>query len=465
MSASTQPPGGGTSVVDPDIAARMDRLPITPLHRRVTVVIGLGQLFDLYELFLAGVLSTVLVGRFHLDKAVLPLLLSSGFAGMFVGAITLGRMADRFGRRTTFLLSLVLYSVFSLLSAFSPGPAMLVVTRFLAGIGIGAEPPVADTYLGDVLPPRQRGRYTALAYTVGFLGVPAAGFLARGLVPHSPLGVEGWRWMFVIGALGALVVAVLRSSLPESPRWLASVGRTAEADEIVRRFEAQAGVDHHPAPPDAGSGPTAAEPVTTTVGDLLRPPFRRRTLMMTVFHLLQTFGYYGFGTLVPIVLAAKGFPVVSSLLFVALTFIGYPVGSALSLPLIERFERKFLLIGAGLGMAVFGLAFGLSTSAGAIVAFGFLYTVISNVFSNAFHVYQAEFFPTGVRATAASWTFALSRLGSAALPFILLPALDAGGPVALFSVISVAMVLLAINVGVFGPRTTGLQLEAVNTAA
>ena len=465
MSASTQPPGGGTSVVDPDIAARMDRLPITPLHRRVTVVIGLGQLFDLYELFLAGVLSTVLVGRFHLDKAVLPLLLSSGFAGMFVGAITLGRMADRFGRRTTFLLSLVLYSVFSLLSAFSPGPAMLVVTRFLAGIGIGAEPPVADTYLGDVLPPRQRGRYTALAYTVGFLGVPAAGFLARGLVPHSPLGVEGWRWMFVIGALGALVVAVLRSSLPESPRWLASVGRTAEADEIVRRFEAQAGADHHPAPPDVGSGRPAAEPVTTTVGDLLRPPFRRRTLMMTVFHLLQTFGYYGFGTLVPIVLAAKGFPVVSSLLFVALTFIGYPVGSALSLPLIERFERKFLLIGAGLGMAVFGLAFGLSTSAGAIVAFGFLYTVISNVFSNAFHVYQAEIFPTGVRATAASWTYSLSRLGSAALPFILLPALDAGGPVALFSVISVAMVLLAINVGVFGPRTTGLQLEAVNTAA
>ena len=149
MTASTSP-----RVVDPQIAARMDRLPITPLHRRATVVVGLGQMFDLYEIFLAGVLSSVLGKTFHLDKAVLPLLLSSAFVGMFLGAITLGRLADRLGRRTTFLLSLTVYSVFSLLSAFSPGPAMLVATRFLAGVGIGAEPPVADTYLGDVLPPR-----------------------------------------------------------------------------------------------------------------------------------------------------------------------------------------------------------------------------------------------------------------------------------------------------------------------
>ena len=113
----------------------MDRPPVTPLHRRAVVVIGLGQFFDLYEIFLAGVLSSVLASQFKLDKGVVALLLASAFIGMFVGAIALGRIADRLGRRRAFLLSLGIYSTFSLLSAFSPGPAMLVVTRFFAGIG------------------------------------------------------------------------------------------------------------------------------------------------------------------------------------------------------------------------------------------------------------------------------------------------------------------------------------------
>lgn len=445
------------------IASRMDRLPVTGLHRRATVVIGLGLFFDLYEIFLAGVLSTVLGSQFHLEKAVLPVLLASAFVGMFIGAITLGRLADRLGRRRAFMLSLGVYSFFSILSAFSVGPVMLVVTRFLAGLGIGAEPPVADSYLGDILPPRQRGRFTAWAYTVGFLGVPAAGFLARGLVPLEPLGVAGWRWMFVIGAVGALVVFALRSSLPESPRWLASVGRLDEADAVVRRFEADVPAEQLIAPVTAAAVPEAA--AGGSVRALLVAPLRRRTVMMAVFHFLQSFGYYGFGTLVPVVLVAKGFPVTQSLLFVALTFVGYPVGSALSLPLVERFERKFLVVGSGVAMAVLGLLFGLSGTAVLIVVFGFLYTVVSNVFSNAFHVYQAEIFPTRLRATASGMTYSLSRLSSALLPFILLPVLTASGSVALFAVVSAAMLVVAIDIGVFGPRTTGRNLESVNAAA
>ncbi|MFD1051290.1 LLM class flavin-dependent oxidoreductase, partial [Kibdelosporangium lantanae] len=140
---------------------------------------------------------------------------------------------------------------------------------------------------------------------------------------------------------------------------------------------------------------TAAEPDQSPrapVGVLFGQEYRRRTVMMLVFQVFQTIGYYGFGTMVPLVLAAKGFAVSQSLLFTAMTFLGYPVGSAISLPLVERFERKTLVIASALGMAVFGLAFGYADSMVLVVVFGFLYTATSNVFSNGFHIYQAEIF-------------------------------------------------------------------------
>jgi MFS transporter, putative metabolite:H+ symporter len=319
----------GVPTLSESVAARMNRLPVTRTHRLATVAVGLGLFFDIYEIFLAGTLANVLVADFHLDKAILPAVLSSTFIGMFVGAIVLGRLADRFGR---------------------------MVSRFLAGIGVGALPALADTYLGDLLPPKRRGRYTGWAYALSFFGVPVVGFLAGWLVPLHP---DAWRLLFVIGALGAVIVFPLRSGMPESPRWLESVGRVEEAERIVARFEAEAGGDL-PAPAADEKPNTKA-----SVKDLFVPPYRRRMGMMAVFHPLQTLGYYGFGTLVPQVLAAKGYPIVRSLVFSAITFIGYPVGAALSLPIIERVERKYLVVAASLGMAVCGLAFRFRLKSGA----------------------------------------------------------------------------------------------------
>lgn len=446
--------GGGT------VATRMDRLPITRTHRWATAAVGLGLFFEFYEVFLAGVLGSVLVKQFHLTKAALPPLLASTFVGMFLGALLLGRFADRFGRRGAFLLNLGCYSVFSLLGAFSPNAVMLLVTRFFAGIGLGAEPPLADTYLTDLLPARRRGRFIALAYTLAFLGVPVVGFLAQGLTEATILGIPGWRWMFVLGALGGLLVFALRRGLPESPRWLYSVGRTDEAERVVTAFEDEARAAGHRLEP---AGPAAPEPPAMTPRALLRPPYARRTGMMVVFHLLQTFGYYGFGTLVPLVLTAKGYPVSQSLLFSAVTYLGYPLGSALSLPVVERVERKFLVIGTGLAMAAFGLAFGYSGSMAMVLVFGFLYTATSNIFSNSFHIYQAEIFPTALRSTASSGTYSLSRLATAAMPFILVPLLEAAGPNWMFLTVALAMTIVAVDVAVLGPRTTGRTLEAVNT--
>jgi putative MFS transporter len=445
--------GGGT------IAARLNRLPPTRTHRHATIIAGIGTFFDLFDIFLAGVLGAVLTQQFALDRLSLPAALSSAFVGMFIGAIVLGRFADRYGRRTAFLLNLGIYSVFTLAGAFSVNATMLIVTRFLAGIGIGAELTLVDAYLSELLPARLRGRYTAWAYTLGFLGIPAAGLLGRVLVPLEPLGIEGWRWLFVAGSLGAVIVWFVRRRLPESPRWLESVGRTAEAEAIVSRMEEEAGVL---APlPNAGV-PTVAPERRPPLSIVLSGRYRSRLIMLGVFHVFQTIGYYGFGTLVPLVLAAKGYSIVTSLTFTTLTFIGYPIGSALSLPIIERVDRKWLIVGSAFLMSVLGIGMGYSSSPVAIVVLGFLYTAVSNIFSNGLHIFQVEIFPTAVRTTAAGACYGLSRLSSAAMPFVLLPVLQRWGAGPMFVVVATALWIVMLDVAIFAPPTSGRSLEEVN---
>src|SRR5262245_17121390 len=218
------------------IASQLNRLPLTRAHWRITIIVGLGLFFDLFDVFLAGVLSTVLTASFGLSQQSLPFVLGSSFLGMFIGAAFMGGIADRYGRRPAFLINLGIYSLFTLLGAFSINAAMLVFTRFVAGIGIGAEMPLSDAFLSELLPAEHRGRMMSWAYTTGFLGVPAAGLLARLLVPLNPLGMAGWRWLFVVGSLGGVIVWSLRRMLPESPRWLESVGLIKEAAAIANQI-------------------------------------------------------------------------------------------------------------------------------------------------------------------------------------------------------------------------------------
>jgi len=157
----------------------------------------------------------------------------------------------------------------------------------------------------------------------------------------------------------------------------------------------------------------------------------------------------------------KGFEVTESLGYAALTFAGYPIGSLVSIPLVERFERKFLIIASALGIALCGIVFAAADNVVLIVVAGFLLTAVSNVFSNAFHIYQAEIFPTAIRTTASGIAYSLSRATSTVLPFMAVPALAAFGPVAVFSGSAVLIVLLCIDVGLLGPRSTGLTLEEV----
>nr|WP_190140165.1 MFS transporter [Streptomyces longispororuber] len=459
----------------PSVGERLDRMPITSTHRTLTAVVGVGLLFDTFENNLAGTISQVLQEDFAFNGTTLKLVLASAFVGQFFGSLLLGRVADRYGRRRAFLINLALYSGFSLLGAFSPNAAFLIVTRFFAGVGIGAEQSLSDCYLADVLPAKQRGRYTAWAYTLAFCGVPAVGFAALWLVPLSPLGIDGWRWLFVMGALGSAVVWVLRRGLIESPRWLAARGRHEEAEAIVERMEAtlpasaRAARQPHPAAPAPAhqaaqaapaGGRKGPEPVRQSgIGVVFQARFRRRTTMLWLFTTLSVVGYYGFGALAPQILAAKGYDVVTGLGFTAVSFLGYPLGSLLTVPVMDRVERKRLVALSASVMALSGLGFAYAGSAGWIVFFGILYTLVSNVFSTVSHVFLAEQYPTAIRAAATGLAYSLSKLSAAALPFVLLPVLDGHGPGTMFAVIASAMAVLVVAVLVLGGSTTGRSVD------
>ncbi|MFE3059723.1 MFS transporter [Nocardia sp. NPDC059239] len=405
---------------------RLDELPLGPVHYRLVALVGMGLFFDLYELFLAGTITGVLRQQLHLSTYQLSGILASAFAGQFLGALVIGRLSDVFGRRRMFMVNIGLYAGFTLLGAFSPNVWFLMATRALAGLGIGAEMTVSDTYLSETMPARVRGRMIAIAYTLGFCAVPAVGFLARWLVPLRPLGIEGWRWLFVLGGLGAALVFVARRRMPESPYWEA--GRTRQRVSFT---------------------------------EILRRPFRGRTTLFSAVMILQVFGYYGFGTLAVLVLQHKGFTVVNSLGYLAITYLGYPLGSLLAIPLMERVERKYLVMGSAALMAVFGLVFGFATAVPLILVSGGLFTLASNVFSDAIHTYLPESFPTSVRGTASGTTYSLSKLSTAVQPFLLLPLLDRRGPGAVFPVITVALVIMVVLIGLWGPISGRKPLDAV----
>lgn len=441
------------------VAARLDRIPPFKLHRRMGVAVGFGNFFDLYDIFLGGVLAAVLADEWGLSTSGKALVISSGFAGMFFGAAELGTLAARLGRRRTFLLEILIYSGFTLAATFSPNLTVLAILRFCAGVGLGGELSLADTYLSEILPRQVRGRYMATAYTLSFFGVPLAAFVGAKFVAGENLLIDGWRWLLIVGSLGALVVWAMRRSLPESPRWHEIRGEYDEADRTARVIEdaarADLGVDELPEPE-----PIEVAPVQkASLREIFEPPYGRRSLMLWIFQFFQTVGYYGFGTLAPLVLKAKGYDIVESLGFTAVIYCGYPLGSALSVPLMDRFERKHLIIASALGIGAFGMVFGFARAPWLIIVAGFATTSVSNVFSNSFHIYQAEIFPTRIRGTAVGFAYSLSRLSGAILPFITVTVLDNLGADVVFVGSAVIMLLVGLDVAILGPRSTGRVLE------
>ena len=443
-----------------NIAGRIERLPLCGFHRRFITRISLGGWFDFYDIFMMAYIGAALQSSGFLTRDEFSLTIAAGFLGMFVGTILFGLGSDRFGRRTAFVVMLVIYSGFTLAGAFAQDAWTLIVLRALAGLGIGAELVVIDTYVTEMLPSRARGRYVAISQVVGFTAIPAAALLSKLLIPTDWL-LEGWRWVMIIGAGGAVFAWYLRLGLPESPRWLETVGRHDEAEHIMGRIEERVLLE---------TGEPLSEPPMVTVPDhervvvteLFTPAYRSRTLMLMVFHLLQTIGIYGFANWAPTFLLAQGKSLGQSLEYGFWIALVSPLGPLICVMTTEWIERKWAIVTLALLMAISGMAFPFADSAWAIVATGALITFFTYWFSAVLHAYQAELFPTRVRATGVGFTYSISRL-SVILSTPIIAFLLSFGVMPVFVFMSVAMLGVSLVIGILGPRTNARVLEEVSS--
>jgi putative MFS transporter len=448
------------------IAARLERLPATRGFWRRITLLSLGGFFEFYDLFLAAYIQPGLVKSGIFTTTTPGLFGTTGFAGfvaaffsgLFVGTALFGFVADRLGRRVIFTASLLWYAAASLVMAFQQDAFDLNLWRFICGIGIGVELVTIDTYIAELAPPNMRSRAFAYSNIIQFAAVPLAALLGWLLVPRMVLGLDGWRFVVIAGSVGAVLAWFVRARLPESPRWLAAHGRSAEAEAIVETWEIEARMEGAVL---AEPKPIATEQGKGSFADIWRRAYRGRTLMLIVFNIFQAAGYYGFASWVPALLVSSGISVTKSLGYTFVIAIAAPFGPMLGL-MLDRLERKWVVTGAALAIAVAGLAFTQAHGMFAVIACGVALTLSNNIMSFAYHGYQPELFPTRVRARAVGFVYSFSRLSTVFSAFVIAAILRTFGAPGVFVFIAGCMGVVAMVIGIFGPKTRDLSLESIS---
>ncbi|QIE26411.1 Inner membrane metabolite transport protein YdjE (plasmid) [Caballeronia sp. SBC1] len=451
------------------ISARLDRLPATKTIWQLVMLLSLGLFFELFDLMFSGYIAPGLVRSGILTSTTHGLFGTSGvasfiaalFAGLFIGTAACGFLADKFGRRAIFTYSLLWYTVANIIMAFQDTAFGLNLWRFIAGVGIGVEIVTIGTYISELVPKHIRGRASACSQAIGFCAVPVVAFLSYLLVPRQVFGIDGWRCVVFTGVVGALVVWWVRRRLPESPRWLAQQGRLNEADAVMARIEARVEQEYgKPLPP-----PALPEPVRTRASfrDLLVAPYRKRVAMLIIFHVFQTMGYYGFANWIPTLLIKQGITVTSSLMYASIIAIAAPLGPLLGMLIADRFERKTVIIVMAAVNVVCGLMFSQARETMLLVSLGVCLVLAGNIISFSYHAYQAELFPTSIRARAVGFVYSWSRISAMFSAFVIAWCLKEFGVNGVFVFISGAMIVVICAIAILGPKTRNVALEDIST--
>ncbi|NMD54514.1 MULTISPECIES: MFS transporter [Tsukamurella] len=468
--AQTQPDTGRGR----EILARMDRLPVVRSHIVWIVLIAVNMMIEYYDNGLNIPLATELPRDPQTGVApeAVGNVLSIFYAGMIVGAIIGGRLADRFGRRPVLIWGTVLYSCASLMTAALPYYESLLVSRFITGIGVQAVTSVLVTYMAELFPAARRGRFVAVS-TISFTATaPFLAGLAAFILPNNPPGA--WRILALVGAAGLFVVPAVRLLMPESPRWLIANGRIDEAERVVDRLEAEA----------LASGKTLAPVVVTDEAREAKMTFRGLMSDRGLLKIIAVVGFGWFGATLGLYMhqnfvvdilyamhlaegrdeaAALNSSYISYLVWSCL----YVVTPILTFLLIGRFERKtVILLGSLAGAAaILGMAFGgISVyNVGATLAF-----ILTGVVFSTYYAYIPEVVPTQARGFGSGIIFGIGRLG-AMVTGILYTALYYPSPKGVFGwdregvyiVAAGAYVVSALVVVAFGPKTANRSLEEV----
>ena len=373
--------------------ARLDRLPLSSFHHRIMWLIGAGMFFDGFDIYLAGIVlgATVKSGFSTLGQNAE--FVSATFVGMMLGSFVTGFLGDRFGRRFTYQSNLAIFGFASIAAAFAPSMQMLIIIQCVIGFGLGAENVVGYSTLTEFVPPQSRGKWLGLMTVFVVTGLPVAALLGRIIIPAL-----GWRAMFLLGGFGALVVWYLRKKLPESPRWLESVGRSSEAEALLAAIEREVELQHTPVPMPAAF---AAAKHSRQLSSLFSPLIFPRLILGSISLIVINSLLYGFVTWLPTFFVQQGLSIAKSFNYSLVMALGAPLGSAIGAFTADSWGRKPTIIGACLLTIVIGGFYPFIQNPAILMLTGFaliipIYVLVALLFA----IYIPELFPTEVRLRA-----------------------------------------------------------------
>ncbi len=440
------------------IAARLERLPLTGYQRRLFAVIASAWLVDQVDVALLTFLLGSIVAAFHLTLAEAGRLAAMTFAGQLVGNVVAGLASDRYGRRAVFQVTMVVWGLASFAAACSWSLASLMVFRFLIGIGVGGEAPVAQAMVSEIIPAEHRGRYVA-----AMEGLWAVGYVVSGALSFAILPYLSWRWAFAAVGCLSLVVLAVRRSMPESPRWLWDAGYRVEAEAVTARMERE--VERrlgHALPPPATAFRITAPAGTGPLATLFSPAYRRRTAMAFGLWFFALIGFFGLNSWIAVLLKVHGLSTIGSVGFVTLIALGGIPGFLAAATLLERLGRKPTTVGFLVLAAAAAYAYGNAAAVPLLFVTGFTMQFFMFGMWSCLYAYTPELYPTRARATGAGFASAFGRIGAILGPMVVPVLVARGGADMAFEVGAGGFLVAALLVLALGVETRGLVLEEVS---